>query len=230
MTSKNGRRIMALSVLALILLPTEVLVITTLRDGPRSVEDLWSKRLDNESRAAAVLRLQEYPIAYRHALLRSLSEPERIAAWQRVAQSYLARRSDLTESQKHLLNRVLAAEAGARTLGDVPAGADLLSAEEAVLAELGQSAYRYLFVDAGPPSTGPAYRYSVLPLRSRVEAFIRAQVLRAEYDCNCRMGLSMDCDATQVCLSDTNCRSTVTGCGINQGSSCDGVCKTIEDK
>ena len=229
MTSKNRRRIMVLGVLAALLLPTEAFLISTLRDGHRSVEDLWSKRLDDESRLAAARRLKEYPVAYRHALLRTLEESERIVAWQAVAETFLAQRSDLTESQRNLVNRVVAAEHEAWTLGGVPTSPALLSAAETVRVELGESAYRYLFVDAGPPDLRPAYQYSVLPLRTRLEAFVRAQAVRAEAECKCRMGLSLDCESGETCVSDANCKNTQDGCGIGKKSGCDGMCKKNED-
>jgi hypothetical protein len=223
MRTRTRRWLITLTVFAAIVLPAEAIVVTTMRDGHRSVEDIWSRRLDDVSRTAAVKRLGDYPVTYRHALLRSLGDTERRYAWQMVARSFMADQRQLSERHREILDRVIAAQA----IGD-PENLVLLDTAETVRRELGEAAYRYLFFNAGSPDRGPAYGYSALPIRTRLEAFMRGQVLKADpYNCDCRMGLSLDCTGQgETCQSDTNCRSTASGCGINQGSSCDGMCKS----
>jgi hypothetical protein len=195
MTARTRRRLTFCFVLGLIALPAEALLLPVAHtpDAATAAHE-WVADRTNSEISDAVANIENYPAAYRRALMATLSPADRAAAWQSHFDRFVGAHPELTASQRAII-------ADARTMLTADAFQPPLSPElqaqvtqvfEAATKSLGATATKELFVTMGPQGTLTA---NALPLSQRIADKIRAwRVSSADVPgCNCNIDIDT-CD------------------------------------
>lgn len=225
--SRSARRtLFGFLVVAALTVPPEWLLVTALANSHRSLPEAWVASMTASERRDAAGHIDEYPVAYRRALITALPRETRRRVWVRTADNYVAAHPSMNAEQRALVARVSTLAQTAQ-FNSVVAKQELRQVAQQVLAELGEHAYRELFYNAGPVSNLADEEAPALPLRLRFESYVRhAFVVSAEApNCNCNARYPDDCGGNlSTCSQLTDCDFWWVGCGVWYEDTCDGYC------
>jgi hypothetical protein len=227
MTTSTRRCVWLCAVLMILVAPVAFVtwptILGTDADAPRWwVADLSAADIDNASRS-----IEEYPIAYRRAIMKALSPEKRSVAWRNYIKKYLNSHPALSLEAMGSLRDVsdrftpefFAARPSATAL------ADLESVAKRVREHVGMAAAREVLVNLGPEDgqTVSLNRPSVVAfLRSRLIANAQAPL------CNCSLesdwcgepGWCQGIPPPAGCIVDDEWPM----CGSGWWHICDGIC------
>ncbi len=177
------------------------------------------------------MRIRDYPLEYRRAILKVLPPEQRAAAWRAAIADYIQRQPTLSDMHVNVLENAMARlspEWFSPPLADQHYQ-EVDAIVNATHALLGAKATRELFYTLGPDNSSAA-----LPLRLRLAEHIRTLFeARADPPCNCSMEWSYMCDewgvpeGDQCSQANVSCSADVEWpmCGALWSYACDGTCR-----
>ncbi|HET9369512.1 MAG TPA: bacteriocin fulvocin C-related protein [Vicinamibacterales bacterium] len=195
MTARTRRRLTFCFVLGLIALPVEALLLPIARtpDATTAAQEWVADRSTTEI-ADAVANIENYPAAYRRAIMATLSPADRAAAWRSHFDRFISTHPELTASQRAIIEDAKAALTPAAFEPPLSpeVQAKVTAVFEAATKSLGPTATKELFVTMGPQGTLAA---NALPLSQQIADKIRAwRVSSADTPgCNCNIDIDT-CD------------------------------------
>lgn len=228
MTLKTRNLVTCCVVLAMVTVPLELMMLDVMRRGPSlPVPQTWVLRMSPTERLLAAGRVRDYPVEYRHALLKSLSPSEQASVWRATAVAYLREHENLNEADRQLLGQVINLATVTTFANPVQSLQSRMALGDLVRLQLGSKAFDELFRAAGLRTTSPAERSAALPWRVRIESFLERQfIVAADPNCNCNRGyVGVDCGGGWICSENTSCDFWYVGCGIWNLEVCDGYCQ-----
>lgn len=236
MTSKTRRRLLFSLMLGLIALPAEALLLPVARTpDPAAAAEAWTADLTSVELRNAAFVIEDYPAAYRRAIMTTLAPEERSETWRNLIAKYSEAHPELTPEQASLLDEAIA-------VASPDAFRPPLSAELAAritdvfnrsLKVLGPQATNELFVTLGPANVGKRNR---LPATQQIADRLRSWRVASAgaADCNCNIDIDtcdfLDPDPWLVCSEQYTCRFDLTWpmCGPLWSWACTGWCKIVK--
>lgn len=179
------RGLMTNFAMGLMLVAVSSVLIEVSTYASRPTEVAWAQRLSSDDLTAALEDIDRYPVAFRWALMQAASPKQRGAVWNRVAQEYLTRKGSLVGPDVRSALREFMTTRTDIQHGLAGSAAIEVAARERLLALVGGDDFDELAVYAGPLTSSPE-SWRALPLRVRLEGFIRSLgVVRATENCDC---------------------------------------------
>jgi hypothetical protein len=234
MTSRTRRRVLLSVILAAITLPIEGLILPVARTpdaGQAAVE--WARNLPNVTLVSASARIEDYPVAYRRAIMVALDSTDRADAWRGHLRRYLAHHRELSVEQAAIIDdaiELLTPESLSTEISQATRN-DIAAVFNRALTSLGPAVANELFVTLGPKDGG---RPDVLPLRQRLADRVRSwrSVSASQSDCNCNIDIDtcdLEPDPWLQCSELYSCNFDLTWpmCGPFWSWACTGWCKVI---
>ncbi len=243
MTPRTRRSVTWLLVLAIVIIPAQLFVVRafsapTLQDRAGR----WALSLSDAGRRNAIDSIHALPIAYRHALRRTLTPKEQTALWSHHIAAYMAQETGLVETQKRfLLDAIAQLDAGALIPFQGLPSTENMRAVDAVdrtaRSLFNREQARYLFHDLGPADADSAVRE---PGLNRISALIGVYfMLEAAARPVCECSVDSDYCSSGKCRTPTSeciiqnpiCPDggLYCGCGTFLLYTCDGMCLTSEE-
>ncbi len=214
---------MFITVLAVVLaLPVEGLFLQTVLS--QSVQG-WASNLPPQALAAAGAKIEQFPYAYRRAIMGALPPAARAAVWQNHINAYIRNNPGLDSGTVALLQTaagLLTADLFTDPTPDQRAAVHAVGDQLQTL--LGKDQAQYVMFRLGPVDS--AATQSAVPLAMRLQDYLSNTLLaQGSQDCECEV--SFGCyDYSSHCTSAQAC-STVTSwpaCGWFWMDPCDGLC------
>jgi hypothetical protein len=226
MTPQTRRRvIVALFAIALTFPVEAVLVRAVSTDADQSIRQWVGSLSDTDLQAAADV-IQDYPFAYRRAIMQALSPEQRSNVWRLHIQEYRDRPS--TDSSAYPVLDAAIALASPSLFEGVDTGRDneVIAVAEQLVTVVGRDDAHYLLYRLGPPDGTFA---SLEPLSQKLAALARrlTVVLARADDCNCNQNFG--CDGPYRCKDGTGCEPVTEWpmCGWFWNQECNGTCHSI---
>ena len=235
MTKQTRSLVLASVLMALLILPAELVVIDVLQadGGPQGIANTWAKSLNESELQKAASSLLSYSVPYRKAVLARLPPDTRAVAWRGVHTTYIEEHPNLKPEQLSVLEQArdfispkMYAPVPDRQLAK---GMKVLG--ENVVKLMGDAALDPFFLverDRNAPerSRKPERTRPIPPLWTRFKYFVAKEfVLFAAVDCNCYHDTQWNyCAAGMYCSELTGCTFQSWGCGFSQTWPCDGFC------
>jgi hypothetical protein len=207
--------------------PAESILLQALSttDSTQAV-NLWAGSLSNTSLDAAVDSVQDYPFAYRKAIMGRLSAGRRSDVWRRHIQMYIDHNPQLDPTTVSALEA--AKDAASPDAFDSPTTATrarVAAAAEQLTTLIGREDTEYLLFRLGPRDGTFA---SLEPISQRLANYVRqafVALARAD-DCECNVdfgcgGYTVHCEGGTGCTPDTSWPM----CGWLWNDPCDGSCR-----
>jgi hypothetical protein len=225
MTAKTRRRVVVCAIAVGFALPTETVLLRAIATPDSSdAAQLWVSESSAAQLQAAASEVEQYPFAYRRAIMRALSPADRAAVWQRHFARYLVNHPELDPAVVAMLNDAAAlATPDAFSNPTDEARAAIRAMAEEVQVVLGAAEADDLFYRLGPPD--PASWWG-LPAMQQMSDFVRRVFVVDARDDDCDCNLSFGCEGAATCSSGVSCTPDETWpmCGWFWNQVCNGFC------
>ncbi len=228
MTTKTRRRlIMCAAVVALTLPAESILLQAVATPDPAQAVNLWAGSLSGAGLDAAADRVQDFPFAYRKAIMGRLSAARRSAVWQHHIQMYIDHNPQLDPATVTALQA--AKDAASSDAFDSPTTATrarVAAAAQQLQTLIGREDTEFLLFRLGPRDGTFA---SIEPISQKLANYVRqafVALARAD-DCECNTdfgcgGYTTHCEGGTGCTPDTSWPM----CGWLWNDPCDGECRS----
>lgn len=236
MTTKVRRYVFALTLLTLLTVPFEfvlyrVVVSPSIETRARN----WAASRDSRFLEQVGVQLQEYPMAYRRALLGRLPPEKRAEALLQHVDAYVAGHPELTPEQQLVISdyRKLQGHRNADGSFMLPPDEEKESFEARARQAFSRDRFAYLFLTFGPPD-----REVREPLINQLAGWLAAHTVASADqppDCDCNVAhdwcddwhdIDWHCGPGDAswCREHGPIWYDFTGCGLGLVWSCDGLC------
>jgi hypothetical protein len=235
MTAVTRRRLTLCLVVAVLILPIEVVLLPVAwNPDPEAAAAEWVDELAPAELRLAAHEIDRYPAQYRRAMMSALTPGDRADAWRAQFDRYLAAHTELSSEQIAVVEEAKALLTPAAFVP--PLHPDTRDRIDDVfgrtVALLGPDAAKELFVTLGPADPGAD---NALPIRQRLADSVRSwRVASARRtDCNCNVEIDT-CDIGQdpwlACSELYTCEFDLNWpmCGPLWSWACTGWCKITD--
>jgi hypothetical protein len=207
-------------------LPAESILLKAVSTSSQTeAATAWVADLSASEIRAAARKVQEYPLAYRRAILRELTAQERSDVWRAHIGAYITAHPELSAE----------AVAALQAAGDA-ASPEALSAPTAasrghiavVAAEverlLGREAAEYLLYRLGPKDGQFASRE---PITDKLASYVRQAFVAMAFAEECDCAADFGCSTSLICKTNLGCTPDTDwpACGWFWNDTCDGLCR-----
>jgi hypothetical protein len=220
--SPRTRRRVFLSVLVVALtLPVETLFLQTL--AKTSVQQ-WADGLSSDQVAADVSGIEQFPFAYRRALMARLPATAQARVWQNHINAYIQANPSLPGASVTALRNVAGMLTGDLLSNPTDAQRSALQAAGALVQTLlGRDVAWDLMYQLGPPDG--AATTAAVPLTMRLKEYLNDKLTLLARDSDCECAMNFGCyDMNSHCSQELSCNVTSWGCGWFWLYTCNGLC------
>lgn len=226
MTAKTRRRLLVCVVAMVLTLPIETILLRVIStpDSKQAVRH-WVTRLDGDRLDAAAGQIQQYPLAYRHEIMRALAAGRRAEVWREHITNYRDGHPGLDAATVAVLDAAIAIVTP--ELFSAPSPADRAQVKrigDQLVALIGREEAEYVLYRLGPRDGRFA---SLEPMAERAANWIRSVVVAFANSDDCECSTEWGCGGGTVCKGGTGCNpdSEWPACGWMWNDTCDGVCR-----
>lgn len=214
------------AVVVAITLPAESILLQAVTTDSGQAVTEWVASLSDASVNAAADQVQDYPLAYRKAIMGRLSAKRRSQVWQHHIEMYIDHNPQLDQTTVTALQAALdAASEDAFENPTTATRARVAAAGQQLLTLIGREDTEFLLFRLGPRDGTFA---SLEPISQKLANYVRHAfvVLARVDDCECNVdfgcgGYANHCEGGTGCTPDTSWPM----CGWFWNDPCDGECR-----